>query len=233
MLSDVVRVQGRSAPLRVLDAGSSEGWALDVEDVECSRTGVGDAVAAQTALDTADPGRPAVIDLTDGVDMTGPVRLDLMADGPVPPHAFDVVYSGQVLEHIHDAERALDRLVQATRPGGVLLLLIPERESVAGLLARRAPPRLHSLLRRYSSSLGSPDPSPAVFEPVLSRRGMRRFAASRGLSVEAEWAERAAPARFGALGRAVDLGLHGVATLSLGRLTATYDQLVYVLRTPA
>jgi len=231
MLSDVVRIQGRSAPLRVLVAGA--GWALDVDDVELTVSGVREAQHDPAVLHNIDLTEPTVIDLTDRDHDTDPAELHLLADAPLPEHAFDVVYSGAVLEHVHDAERLLDRLVRATRPGGILLLLIPERESVAGLLARRAPHRLHTMLRRYVPSSGVADPCPAVFDPVLSRRGMRRFAASRGLSVEAEWAERATPARFGALGTAVDLGLHGVAMLSLGRLTATYDQLVYVLRTPA
>lgn len=229
MLSDVIRAQGRSAPLQVLDAGSGLDWALDVDDVELCVTCVDGAQHTRTCpARTIDLTGPAVIDLTD--TRPDPDRLHLAA---LPEHAYDVVCSGAVLEHVHDAERLLDRLVTATRPGGILLLLIPERDSVAGLLARRAPHRLHSLLRRYGSSAGVPDPCPAVIEPVLSRRGMRHFAGSRGLSVEAEWAERATPGRFGALGRTVDLGLHGVAMLSRGRLTATYDQLVYVLRTPA
>ena len=55
------------------------------------------------------------------------------------PGSYDVVFSSFVLEHVEGAEAVLDRLVPAIRPGGLLLLRIPDRDSVYGFVTRHSP----------------------------------------------------------------------------------------------
>jgi SAM-dependent methyltransferase len=44
---------------------------------------------------------------------------------PFPEHSFDVVLCGDVIEHLRDAERFLDRVRPLLRPGGRLALTTP------------------------------------------------------------------------------------------------------------
>jgi 2-polyprenyl-3-methyl-5-hydroxy-6-metoxy-1,4-benzoquinol methylase len=59
---------------------------------------------------------------------------------PFPEHSFDVVLCGDVIEHLRDAERFLDRVRPLLRPGGRLVLTTPNVANWAmrlGLLAGR------------------------------------------------------------------------------------------------
>jgi SAM-dependent methyltransferase len=58
----------------------------------------------------------------------------ILSDGvsiPVPPGSVDVAYSNQLMEHLHpdDAVAQLDAIARSLRPGGVYLLITPNRVS--------------------------------------------------------------------------------------------------------
>jgi SAM-dependent methyltransferase len=69
----------------------------------------------------------------------------------LPPESFDLIYGSHVFEHLFDAVSALQGIFELLRPGGRLLLIYPNRDS---LVARRYgryaptwdPPRHLSLL---------------------------------------------------------------------------------------
>jgi len=44
-----------------------------------------------------------------------------------PDHAFDLVVCSEVLEHLHDPDRALAELARVTRPGGYLAVSVPRQ----------------------------------------------------------------------------------------------------------
>jgi SAM-dependent methyltransferase len=52
-------------------------------------------------------------------------RLNILED-PLEENAFDLVTARAVLHHIHSPERAVQRMVTALRPGGVLLSIEPD-----------------------------------------------------------------------------------------------------------
>jgi SAM-dependent methyltransferase len=46
---------------------------------------------------------------------------------PFPPNTFDALLSHEVLEHVSDDRRSVQEMVRVLRPGGVILLFIPNR----------------------------------------------------------------------------------------------------------
>jgi len=149
---------------------------------------------------------------------------------PLPPRSQDIVLCALLLQRIHNAELVLDRLVAAIRPGGLLLLHFGDRDSAAGFLDRVLP----SAARRPIWSRrrpGRPGPYPAVYERLSSARGVQAYALKRELVI----AERRA---LGGLDGTLT-GPPGflpaqklIAWFSRGRLTATHEELLYVLRKP-
>ncbi len=150
---------------------------------------------------------------------------------PLPPRAYDIVQCSSLLERIRHAELVLDRLVSAIKPGGLLLLRIRDRDTAAGFLDRVLPMAVRRAIwrRRRPGDLG---PHPAVYERLVSARGIQAYAQMRGLVI----AERLALGGFaGGLPPGPSSFLAAqmlVARLSRGRLTAAHEELLYVLRKP-
>ncbi len=106
---------------------------------------------------------------------------------------FDVVYSSFVLEHISGAEDVLRRMTGWLKPGGIIIVEIPDPDSVKGLITRLTPHWFHVLLlppRLGIKTAGHPGHGPyrTLFDPVISRRGIRDFCHRHGLQLEAEYA---------------------------------------------
>jgi SAM-dependent methyltransferase len=148
---------------------------------------------------------------------------------PLRPRSYDIVQCSLLLHRVANAEMVLWRLAAAVRPGGLLLLRLPDPASASGFLDRRLPWFVRTLAWR-SARRGQAGPYPAVYEPVASARGIETFVsrhglafAHRGLVSSARSATRPALARIaGQL----------VAWLSRGRLSADHDELCYVIRRP-
>jgi SAM-dependent methyltransferase len=142
------------------------------------------------------------------------------------PRSFDIVHC-TLLERIANAELVLDRLVETLRPGGLLLLRTGDRDSAAGLLDRILPRPLRALMWRGSR----PRPYPAVYERLVSGRGIQSYAQRRGLVIGQRQASSslAGPRRQPP---GLMLACRAVERLSLGRFTCAHDQLCYVIRKP-
>src|SRR5207248_8628041 len=66
------------------------------------------------------------------------VRTGDLFESDLPPGAFDAVVMADVIEHLPNPARALERIARALRPGGVLLLVLPDAGSrVARILGGR------------------------------------------------------------------------------------------------
>jgi SAM-dependent methyltransferase len=107
--------------------------------------------------------------------------------------SYDAIVCRHVLEHVAGAERVLEAFVSWLRPGGIIALAIPNRDSVHGFLTRITPFRFHAVCRRHVLGLehaGQPGhgPSPKVFDRVVSRKGVWRFCQRHGLTIRAEYA---------------------------------------------
>jgi len=208
-------------PLEILEAGCGRAWPLKV-DVPFRLTGLDSNPLALEAR------RRRTGDLDEFV--LGDLRsADLAAD------RFDAIYSSFVLEHVDGAERALANLVRWLRPGGLLLLRFPDRDSAFGFCTSHTPLWMHVAYRRWVIGFrdaGKPGhgPYPAYYDAVVSRSGFRGFCAEYGLAV---CEERGFPfefRRFGWKGTLVGAVAQAVWALSGGRLSPNHNWLTYVAR---
>jgi SAM-dependent methyltransferase len=147
---------------------------------------------------------------------------------PLTPRSLDIVHCCLLLDRISHAEIVLGRLVDALRPGGLLLLRMADRHSAAGFLDRVLPGPLRALAWR-SLRPGEPGPYPAVYEELTSPRGIHAFVTRHGLVIGGrETGSALAGRRKPVLAAARAL----VSAATRGRLTAAHDELGYVIRKP-
>jgi SAM-dependent methyltransferase len=214
----------QSGVTRVLEAGCGQAWVLTPRSDAVHITGVdtdGEALRIR---------REVKGDLDE--EILGDLRtVDL------PAESFDVIYCSYVLEHVAGAEAVLDRFVAALRPGGRLIVRVPDGTSVYGFLVRHSPHRLHVLYKRYverKPDAGKPGhaPYPTVYDDVVTLRGLRDWAGRHELEVQHEFGTNMYLRMFGPLRPVVDAALRAVATLSRGRLSASHNNICLILRKP-
>lgn len=170
------------------------------------------------ALTTADTDLPATF--------VGDLRT-----APLRPRSFDIVHCSLLLERVSSAEVVLDRLTGALRPGGLLLLRVSDRDCAAGLLDRLLPGiARRALWRRHHPA--TPGPFPAIYEPMVSTRGIHGYALMRGLVIAARSTASSEPAVTDRIIWLARAACALVSWISRGRLTADHDQLLYVIRKP-
>jgi SAM-dependent methyltransferase len=135
-------------PARLLDAGAGRG-----RFVAAARRAGYDAVGIEPSIRGTDgpSGRPGHLD---------PVSIENAA---IEPRSLDVVTVWHVLEHLEDAGAALERIATWLRPGGGLLVGVPNLASLQARIGRErwyhldvprhrvhfTPEGLQTLLRRH------------------------------------------------------------------------------------
>jgi SAM-dependent methyltransferase len=153
---------------------------------------------------------------------------------------FDVVRCWDVLEHLPRPDAALVNLADAARPGGLLVVKVPNLLSVKGLLTKLTPYRFHVWVYRrvygYEDA-GVDDQGPFVtyMRRSITERGLRAFAQRAGLSIvhvalyesEHQARLRARLGIGGLVGRALD---RAVRVLTFGVLSVTDTELLVVMR---
>jgi SAM-dependent methyltransferase len=211
--------------LRILEAGCGRRWTLDLAGVDYHLTG----------LDSNEHSMRMRIDEVGDLDeaIVGDLRR-----AELEPEAYDVVFNSFVLEHIAGARQVLDLMVGALRPGGLLLLRIPDRDSMYGFITRHTPHRLHITYKRRirgKKLAGTPGrgPFPTVYDRVVSYNGVIDYCASAGLVIESAYSSNHHVDFFGRLAPVVDRGLRTAAALSFGRLTADHSNLSFIIRKAA
>jgi ubiquinone/menaquinone biosynthesis C-methylase UbiE len=147
---------------------------------------------------------------------------------------FDLIYSSYVLEHIEEAEDVLQNFSRWLRKGGLLILLIPDAESVRGFITRITPHWLHVVYYRYVLRLpnaGEPGYGPYVtyYAPVVSRHGIRKFCEKHHFRIREERGSMSYPGQglVAVLSRTL---ARVIAWLSLGRLKDDHADLMYILK---
>jgi SAM-dependent methyltransferase len=212
----------RGGDVRILEAGCGARWTLRLEGIPYKLTAV-------------DIDKEALEIRKTGVRDVDEIRVGDLRNGDLfAPESFDVIYNSYVLEHVKGAEQVLDNFVRWLAPGGLLILKIPDRDSVYGLLARSTPFWVHVLYKRYVEGLpnaGQPGygPYPTHYDTVVSRRGIHRYCSTHGCRVEYE-------AGFGGylpkrpVVRAFALTVvKTIAALSFGRVDWRHNNLTFVI----
>jgi SAM-dependent methyltransferase len=161
--------QGR--PLRILEAGCGQKWGLDLTGVDYTLTGVDlDPAALRIRRDVTRDLNIAVEGDLRTVDLGG--------------ERYDVIYSSFVLEHVPDVARVLARFSDWIMPGGLLVIRVPDPESVHGFLTSSTPHPFHVWYYRQIKKhphAGEPGhvPYPVYYSDWITRGGIRRFAETR------------------------------------------------------
>ncbi len=209
-------------PIAMLQAGwSTAGGTLDV-----GRLRADGCELVITKVDSDDEVVRAAI----GEQLTEPAcTLGDLRTVPLPPRSFDVVHCSMLLDRIRHSELVLDRFVDALKPGGLLLLQIGDRDCAAGFLDRRLPVSLRAAAWRGTHP-GQPGPYPAIYDPLVSARGIQSYVLRHGLVIAQRQelntltGERRRPGLL--------LARKLVALVSRSRLTWSHDELRYVIRKP-
>lgn len=66
-----------------------------------------------------------------------------------PPDSFDAIICWDVLEHLAQPELALRQFARAIKPGGSVILKLPNVLSLKGLVTKFLPHKIHVLIYRY------------------------------------------------------------------------------------
>lgn len=200
--------------IEILEAGCGRRWPYRLHDVRYVLTGVD---VNEDALRIRQEEKKDLDHVILGDLRT--VRLE--------EHHFDIVYSAFVLEHIAEAELVFANFLRWLKPGGLMILKFPDRDSVYGFVTRITPYWLHVLYKRYlvgNPNAGKPGfgPFPTVHEEIISRRAFLATIRRHQLTIKEEYG-------FGTLPTWQRLGTRVLAGLSLGRLVADYCNLLYIL----
>jgi SAM-dependent methyltransferase len=208
-------------PLEILEAGCGNRWGLDLKDLNFRLTGVDSNKDALNFRKTQ--------------DLTVAILGDLHKV-ELEKNSFDVIFNSNVLEHINGAEKVLDKFITWLKPGGVLALIFPNRDSVKGFLTRLTPFWFHVWFKRYVQGwkdAGTPgsDPFPTFFDKVVSPSGMTEYCQRRGLHIEGAYYSNNRYTRpaFHAVAMVLTWFLH---LLSFGTLSVDKTELVYIIRSP-
>ncbi|MFC4534257.1 class I SAM-dependent methyltransferase [Sphaerisporangium dianthi] len=205
--------------LDILIAGCGRGDRVAIERVDIRVTGIDEDIPVLRAA----VGRRVDLDAR----FVGDLR-----DAPLLPRTFDVVHAAFLLERLRNAELVLDRLVNALRPGGLLLIRMRDRTSAYGFCDRVTPWWLRRLLWKRFAPPEAVGPLPAIYEQVASREGIHSYCLMRGLMIAEDYSGSSGPALRGRHPRLARAALRVVEHLSGQRLPAGRDEITLVIRKP-
>lgn len=210
--------------LQILEAGCGRRWGLNLGSIPYELTGVD---LDRTALDIR---KNKLNDLHHTIE--GDLR-----DVNLPDGHFDVIFNSFVLEHVEGAETVLNNFVRWLKPGGIMVIMIPDPRSVHGFVTRVTPHWFHVFYYRQVLGLknaGQPGyaPYPVHYDPVVSLTGMRAFCRKNHLSLLAEYAAGTNRPGKGAVRALVHIFKLAASVLSIGALAANHSGLLFVIRKP-
>jgi SAM-dependent methyltransferase len=212
-------------PMQILEAGCGRKWFFDMRDVPYELTGVDLDAAALDARVTSEK------------DLHRAHRADLRTV-ELEPYFYDVIYSSYVLEHVSGAEQVLENFARWLRPGGIMIVRVPDRDSVQGFTARWTPFKFHVWYYKYiegRANAGKPGyaPYPTVYDEVISTTGMAAFAERHGLKLLDVIGHGGYQRGRGVMRFAVSTYARAMSLLSLGRVHDDSADLTFILRKPS
>jgi 2-polyprenyl-3-methyl-5-hydroxy-6-metoxy-1,4-benzoquinol methylase len=103
-------------------------------------------------------------------------------DYPLPKEEFDVVVCWMVLEHLPRPKEALLNMFGSVKPGGLLILGIPNLLSFKGIVTKFTPFWFHRVFYRFMRYKSGHFPT--YLRVVILPKKIRRLAKDNGFSVE-------------------------------------------------
>jgi SAM-dependent methyltransferase len=162
------------APIRILDAGCGR----DAHELELELAGARHVVGIDISAAA----------LAENPDLDERIVGDLETY-PLPPDTFDLAVCWDVLEHLRRPDLALDNLTRSLKPGGRLVLGLPNVLTPKALATKFTPHRFHVLVYRRVfdfPNAGRPGygPFPTYLRWCLRPDAIAAYAARRGLLVD-------------------------------------------------
>lgn len=212
-----LKQQARGKEIKILEAGCGRKWHFDLQGTRYQLTGIDmDAHALESRKNQEKDLDEAILGDLRTVD--------------IAPNTFDVIYNAYVLEHVQGAKQVLENFARWLKPGGVLIVYVPDRHSAYGFFAHHTPHWVHVFFYRYV--LGNPDagkpghvPYPTIYDEIVSRKGIREFARLNQLVVREERG-------FYKPSGLASFFLDFIHTLSFGTLAGSHCNLLYVIEKP-
>jgi len=160
----------------------------------------------------------------------------------LPAEEFDIIICWDVLEHLAQPRRAIQNLVKAAKPGGILIIALPNVLSIKGILAKITPHRFHVwAYRRFwgVTRAGTEDLGPfrTYLRLATSPPSVKRLALKQGLKVEYFSAYESLMQRRFRINHPLLSGLFtflelGGKLITLGRVNVNQTDYILVLRKP-
>lgn len=217
----VDELRSQRAPLRVLEAGCGSASHVDLGD---------DSKVVGIDLSTEQLARNVSLD----EKIVGDIETY-----PLPYAAFDLIVCWDVLEHLPHPEKALVNFVAAIRPGGLIVLALPDVDSLKGRITKYTPHGFHVWFYRAvlgSKIAGTADHGPfkTYLADSIAPAALAAFARSHDLSVRLMHRyESSFQRRILARHRVLQLGWKLVTpvvkTLTRGRIDGNVSDVVVVL----
>ncbi len=207
--------------LSILEAGCGRKWLLDLAGIEYRIIGVD---LDEDALD---------IRVNEKKDLDEAIVADLQ-NFDLGNRKVDVIYNSFVLEHVENAELMMENFDKSLRPGGLLILRLPDRNTVFGTITRLTPLWFHVFFKKYiqgrdKSGMPGFGPYPTYYNKIVSRDGIRDFCTSYGYEISEEYGSCSYLRQKNLRTKIVRIFAVLVSTLSIGKLPWKYNNLTYVL----
>ena len=208
--------------LSILEAGCGQHWPLKLGEIKYKLVGVDlDQEALAYRINVSKDLDEAIVADLRNVDLG--------------TRKFDVIYNAFVLEHVENATLVLENFARWLKPGGLVLLKLPDRNSVFGFLTNRTPFWFHVLYHKYilgRAHAGEPGfgPYPTHYDPVVSRDGIREFCKAHRLTISEERGLGSYVIEGGMRAGLIRIVARIASALSLGRLPWKHNNLTYVLK---
>ena len=225
IMADYIRKHANDREhLNILEAGCGLKWGFDIKDVDFTLTGLDND---KDALEIR-KNRQKDLDIA----ILGDLSTVILQD-----NSYDVIFSSYVIEHIDGAEQVMEKFISWLKPNGILILRIPNRNSVKGFLTRVTPFWIHVLHKRYFEGFkdaGKPghDPFPTFLDRVVSRKGIWEFCMKHHLKINGEFSGGRGRKKHRIRWILTWILSWLICFLSGGTLTAKHAEMIYIIQKP-
>lgn len=207
--------------LIILEAGCGRKWPLNLSGIRYKLIGVDlDEKALKSRVD-------------DKKDLDEAIVADLQ-DFDIGNRKVDVIYNSFVLEHVENAELILKNFNNILKIGGLLILRLPDRNTVFGFITRLTPFWFHVIYKKYIQGLenaGRPGfgPYPTYYNKIISLDGIRDFCKSHGFIINEEYGSCGYLRKNNIKTKLVRIIAIIINIISIGKLPWKYNILTYIL----
>jgi len=222
LLENCIKQQSKNkSHLKILEAGCGRRWVINIDHINYTLTGVD---IDKKALEFRK---------TEIKDLDEVIFGDLRTVD-IKENSFDVIYNSFVLEHIQNAELALNNIFKWLKPGGILILRIPDRNSVYGFMTRITPFWFHVFFAKYIERInnaGTPGhgPYPTYHEKIVSRIGIHQYCKNNGYAIKNEFGQGHYLNKKRAFKNVIKVFVILVSFFSLGALKSEYNNVTYLI----